>query len=741
MTIFMPPASLSQDWQQQAKFYIEQGRFAQAAELYEKAIEIEPAQYSYYWQLGLLLLLQEQEQEAQTTWLFALSEIDANQIDAAIAELSEILHLEAERRVEKQEQTTAWAIRQHLREICPTNITNLLSLVSLSIDLELLTDSTFEEIGLIQQLTDPTEEIPLQYLLNVFQKLLQTAPASPSLIKFAEVATVLLQDTIGLVDAILSGILRFGFSHRNSKFAIELAECALKINPDHTEILGLVASLHQIAGNYDKGIEIARRRYELSHTLPEQIYSNNLLLRGFLETGGRWQEAVETAQHHRELLAAIVKQQPENLGSTYLTRLLNSGYYLVYLQDQPKQWRTLENQVLKFAQTELQRHATENGKQYIHQKRDRTNKPLKIGYLSHCMATHSVGWLARWLFQHHDHNQFEIYGYFLGYREVYDPLQTWYVDAVDHAYKFNAGGADTHLEIADQIYRDEIDILIDLDSITLDISCQVLCLKPAPIQVTWLGWDASGLPAIDYFIADPYVLPNDAQSYYSEKIWRLPQTYIAVDGFEVDPPTLRREDLDIPEDAIVYLSAQRGYKRHQDHARTQLQIIKQVPNSYFLIKGIADTASVQDFFYKLAEEEGVSRDQLRFLEGDPSCQSHRANLQIADIVLDTFPYNGATTTLETLWMGIPIVTRVGEQFAARNSYGMMMNVGVTEGIAFSDREYIEWGIRLGTDAALRQSVISKLHQAKRTAPLWNGKQFAREMEGAYQAMWRTYLES
>lgn len=741
MTIFTPPASLSQDWQQQATFYSEQGRFAQAAELYEKAIEIEPSQYSYYWHLGLLLLLQEQEQEAQTTWLFALSEIDADQIAAAIAELSAILDIEAERRVEKQEQTTAWAIRQHLREICPTNISNLLSLVSLSIDLELLTDSTFEEIGLIQQLTDPTEEIPLQYLLNVFQKLLQTASASPSLIKFAEAATVLLQDTIGLVDAILSGILRFGFSHRNSKFAIELAECALKINPDHTEILGLVASLHQITGNYDKGIEIARRRYELSHNLPEQIYSNNLLLRGFLETGGRWQEAVETAQHHRELLAAIVNQQPENLGSTYLTRLLNSGYYLVYLQDQPKQWRTLENQVLKFAQTELQRHAAENGKQYIHQKRDRTNKPLKIGYLSHCMATHSVGWLARWLFQHHDHNQFEIYGYFLGYREVYDPLQTWYVDAVDHAYKFNAGGADTHLEIADQIYRDEIDILIDLDSITLDISCQVLCLKPAPIQVTWLGWDASGLPAIDYFIADPYVLPNDAQSYYSEKIWRLPQTYIAVDGFEVDPPTLRREDLDIPEDAIVYLSAQRGYKRHQDHARTQLQIIKQVPNSYFLIKGISDGASVQDFFYKLAEEEGVSRDQLRFLEVDPSCQSHRANLQIADIVLDTFPYNGATTTLETLWMGIPIVTRVGEQFAARNSYGMMMNVGVTEGIAFSDREYIEWGIRLGTDADLRQSVMSKLHQAKRTAPLWKGKQFAREMESAYQAMWRTYLES
>jgi predicted O-linked N-acetylglucosamine transferase (SPINDLY family) len=356
------------------------------------------------------------------------------------------------------------------------------------------------------------------------------------------------------------------------------------------------------------------------------------------------------------------------------------------------------------------------------------------------MATHSVGWLARWLLQHHDPDQIEVHGYFLGYREIPDPLQAWYVDAVDYAHKFPAYREDTYLEIADQIYQDEIDILIDLDSITLDISCQILSLKPAPIQATWLGWDASGLPTIDYFIADPYVLPDDAQSYYSEKIWRLPQTYIAVDGFEVDTPTLRREDLGIPEDAIVFLSAQRGYKRHQDHVRSQLKIIQQVPNSYLLIKGLSDANSVQEFFLKIAEEEGVSSDRLRFLKGDPSSQAHRANLQIADIVLDTFPYNGATTTLETLWMGIPIVTRVGEQFAARNSYGMMVNAGITEGIAWTDAEYIEWGVKLGTDAELRDRVHCKLFRSRQTAPLWNAKAFAQQMETAYLQMWQAYTE-
>ena len=298
------------------------------------------------------------------------------------------------------------------------------------------------------------------------------------------------------------------------------------------------------------------------------------------------------------------------------------------------------------------------------------------------------------------------------------------------------------LEIAERIYEDDIDILIDLDSITLNTSCEIMALKPAPVQATWLGWDASGLPSIDYFIADPYVLPDSAQDYYREKIWRLPNTYIAVDGFEVGIPDLRRDELNIPSEAIVYLSAQTGYKRHPDTARLQMKIIKEVPNSYFLVKGLVDDdEAVQKFFEQIAEEEGVDFSHLRFLPDVALESTHRANLAIADIVLDTYPYNGATTTLETLWMCIPLVTRVGQQFAARNSYTMMMNVGVTEGIAWTDEEYVEWGIRLGKDEALRQQVVWKLRQSRHTSPLWNAKQFTREMEKAYEQMWQRYVES
>lgn len=724
-------------WQQQASQYLMQGNYAQAAQLYEQAIESNPEERSYYWHLGLLLLLQGEEAEAQTTWLFAMSEGESDQVEQWVAELAQVLQTEAERREALTDYSIAWAIRQHLREVSPDLIYNVLQILQLAIELDLFTDDTIEELGLTQSLQGA--EVNSDFLLHVLGNVLYHAAPTPSLLKFSEGCIGLISDTHALMQVLLPATIQFAHSKMSGAFAAELVEAYLHIDPDNIEFLGHLASFYQSAKQYDRGIRVGERRYELTDYLPEKIFSNQLILRGLLGAGGYWQEALEVAQRHESLLQALVKQQPAGVDSVRISRLLNCAYYLVYFQDQPQRWRTLENQILEYCQKNIQLNAANEGRNYQHSTRDRASKRLKVGYLSHCMATHSVGWLARWLLQHHDRDRFELYGYFLSYRKFYDPLQEWYVDQFEHVHKVEMVGLGTNLAIATQIQQDEIDILIDLDSITLDLSCQILALKPAPVQATWLGWDASGLPAIDYFIADSYVLPDAAQDYYSEKIIRLPQTYIAVDGFEVGIPTLRREDLDISNDAVVFLSAQRGYKRHRDHVRLQMQIVKQVPNSYFLIKGISDEKAIQKFFSEVAEEVGVEVDRLRFLPDDPSVEIHRANLTIADIVLDTFPYNGATTTLETLWMEIPLVTRVGEQFAARNSYTMMINAGITEGIAWTDEEYVEWGVRLGKDAALRQQIVWKLKQSKKTAPLWNGKQFTREMEKAYEQMWASYL--
>ena len=363
-------------------------------------------------------------------------------------------------------------------------------------------------------------------------------------------------------------------------------------------------------------------------------------------------------------------------------------------------------------------------------------RPLKIGYISSCFRRHSVGWLARGLFEHSDREKFEIYTYMVASRLFYDPLKEWYIAHSDKVHQYGL----VTMDVAEQIYNDEIDILIELDSLTSNTICGIMALKPAPIQVTWLGWDASAIPTIDYYIADPYILPEDAQEYYQEKIWRLPQTFLAIDGFEVSVPTITRGDLEIPDDAVVYLGSQRGPKYNPQIAKLQMQIIREVPNSYYVIKGFGEQDSINRFFFEIAEKEGIPRERIKFISRVKLEEIHRANLEIADIVLDTYPYNGATTTMETLWMCIPIVTRVGQQFAARNSYTMMINAGITEGIAWSDEEYVEWGIRLGKDEKLRQDISWKLRKSRQTAPLWNAKQFTREMEKAYEGMWQRYIE-
>ena len=133
-------------------------------------------------------------------------------------------------------------------------------------------------------------------------------------------------------------------------------------------------------------------------------------------------------------------------------------------------------------------------------------------------------------------------------------------------------------------------------------------------------------------------------------------------------------------------------------------------------------------------------DRLRFLNPIADEITNRANLAIADVVLDTFPYNGTINALETLWMGIPLVTQVGQQFAARNSYTLMLNAGIDKGIAWNEQEYIDWGVKFGLDRKLRLQVRERLRLGRKTAPVWNARQFTIDMENAYQQMWTKHLE-
>ena len=716
-------------------------------EHYEKSIEKNPDDRELYWRLGSAYLLNGREEDAQMTWMTVLSEAD-DEVESWTNELFLHLWTEATECEKQGDQESAFLLYFYICEIVPTSIQGLLKLLQAMISLE--NDEGLDT--LIDRLTAILASVSETFnnqsyenlLLEVIDQLLEKIPSYPGVGTLLKVAVFHVDESLPLMKVLLPHAVRIAHSLRRYSVAVEISEAYLLKYPDNYEFLGHLAGFYQSSGDYEKGILTAKRHFDLAPGLAEKIFSSHLVLRGLLNAGGFWEEAVQASHSHIELLSSLTLENTKNLHSVHTLRLFNSGYYLPYLQDSFENRKRI-NRVTQLCQDNVQSYSTELSKDkenfQLRRKPDRSSsQKIKIGYLSHCMCQHSVGWLARWLIQYHDRDKFELFGYFITDRP-YDSLYQLYVKQFDQTCCLETEfGQDTQA-FAQRIHDNEIDILIDLDSITLDVTCEVLAMKPAPIQVTWLGWDAIGMSAIDYFIADPYVLPENAQDYYTENIWRLPDTYLAVDGFEVGVPTLNREDLGIATESVIFLTAQRGYKRHRDTAVLQMKIIASTPDSYLLIKGFADDQAIQTSFYEIADEVGVDRDRLRFLASDPSEAVHRANLRIADIVLDTYPYNGATTTMETLWMEVPIVTRVGEQFAARNSYTMMMNAGITEGIAWSAEEYVEWGIKLGTNAQLRQDVSWKLRQSKQTSPLWDSKAFTKNMEQAYLKMYDAYVQT
>jgi predicted O-linked N-acetylglucosamine transferase (SPINDLY family) len=712
---------------------------------YEQQIAENPNQVSAYWRLGIALLMQGSEEEAQLTWMTPLLEAESDeQRTQLIAELVTVLQTEADRQEADDAYETAWLLRQHLQEFASPDWETQLCILWLGLKAG-ITHPDDEQLALMAQDLQsdrPISSTEQNRLLQISQALLDRDPTHPATLDWLNAYALQVHQTsaaaplLELLLKALETVVSYDSIAPHAQIILQLASDDLKV---------LFRLLHRMQnGSISdrlQNIQLAEHCLALATTLGDRIIATNGLIYSRLLCGGSWQGASEIYQDFKALLQDLAKA---TLGRTAadvnrpdlgcLSVLAPIGSLCFYFEDQPQLNRPLRNQIGQIAQTYLQAALPDQVQRYRSRNLQTGSRSPRIGYLAGTLKQHSVGWLCRWLLQYHDRDRFDLHLYTA--RPSTDPIQQAFRQRYgDRFHDVPASIA----EIADRIYDDQIDILVELDSLTNSGGCGVVALKPAPIQVHWLGYDASGIPAVDYFIADPYVLPADAQTYYSEKIWRLPHTYIAVDGFEVHTPSLRRDQLGIPSDAVVFLNSQTGLKRHIDCARLQLQVIKAVPNSYFLIKSFKSSPEfTEEFFQDLAESEGVSGDRLRFLPDVPSEYIHRANLALADVVLDTYPYNGATTTLEALWMGLPIVTRVGEQFAARNSYTMMMNVGVTEGLAWSDAEYLEWGVRLGTDQSLRQTVQAKLRRSRQTSPLWDGQGFARSMEQAYEQMWQAF---
>jgi protein O-GlcNAc transferase len=362
-------------------------------------------------------------------------------------------------------------------------------------------------------------------------------------------------------------------------------------------------------------------------------------------------------------------------------------------------------------------------------------RPLRVGYVSSDFREHSVSRFLLPLFRHHDHAAFRI----VCYSDVpNEDAMTQNLRASVDDWRPIVGFTDERT--AQQIRDDRIDILVDLAGHTARNHLRVFARKPAPVQVTYLGFPGTtGLPEIDYRLTDSLADPvEQTDSLHSEKLWPLP----ACNWCFAEPensPAVRASRADGP---ICFGSFNNFAKVSPAVMELWAAILKATPSSRLIIKarGLSDPG-IQQRITNFFNLHGLPPNRLTILGNLPDFRSHLEMYNQVDIALDTFPYHGTTTTCEALWMGVPVVTLAGQTHVSRVGVSLLTCVGLPDLIAQSPGEFVSFATALANDLPrltdLRRTLRNRMH----ASPLMDAPAFARNIEAAYRAMWHIWCKS
>ena len=283
----------------------------------------------------------------------------------------------------------------------------------------------------------------------------------------------------------------------------------------------------------------------------------------------------------------------------------------------------------------------------------------------------------------------------------------------------------------------EIDIAVDLEAFAQNGRMGIFSMRAAPVQVNYLGYaGTTGAEYIDYLIADSTLIPASNQKYFSEKIVYLPNSYQANDRKRrIADKTFTRAEVGLPEDAFVFCCFNNNFKITPEVFDCWMRILKRVDNSViWLFEGNTKaTSNLQ----KEAEIRGVHPEQLIFAKRMPS-PDHLARHRLADLFLDTLPYNAHTTASDALWAGLPVLTRIGETFAGRVAASLLNAIGLPELITTTLEAYEQMAIDLATHREKLTIIKRKLAENRLTTPLFDTALFTKHIEAAYAAMYERY---
>jgi predicted O-linked N-acetylglucosamine transferase (SPINDLY family) len=367
------------------------------------------------------------------------------------------------------------------------------------------------------------------------------------------------------------------------------------------------------------------------------------------------------------------------------------------------------------------------------QKSNYQHSKICIAYVSADFREHAVSILMAELFELHDKNRFEVFAISLQPETTTSLGQrvknafTQFIDVTDKS----------DVEVAQLIESLEIDIAVDLMGFTANSRTAIFAYRPAPIQINYLGYPGTmGVDYMDYIVADAYLIPPGLQHYYSEKIIYLPDCFQVNDSKRFVPTQIpTRAELGLPQNSFVFCALNGSYKFTPLFFEVWMNLLKAVPDSVLWL--FADTPMVENHLRHEAVKRGVAVERLIFAK-KVVYQSYLANYPLADLFLDTLPFNGGTTVSDALWMGLPVLTCSGEAFAARMAGSLLNALGLPELITDNLRDYENKAIQLATTPNLLADIRAKLAEHKKTYPLFNPAIFCQHLESAYTTIWERH---
>lgn len=368
-----------------------------------------------------------------------------------------------------------------------------------------------------------------------------------------------------------------------------------------------------------------------------------------------------------------------------------------------------------------------NGERYTHRK-------IRVAYVSADLREHPVGHLMAGVLEHHDKSRFETIAISLGIDDN-SRIRARMLKAFDRFIDAQKMGS---RQIA-QLMRDmEVDIAVNLSGYTSGSRTEIFALHPAPIQVNYLGYPGTmGADYMEYILADRHVIPEEHKQFYTEKVACLPDSYLPTDGsLKISERTPSRTECGLPETGFVFCSFNHDYKISPQIFAIWMRLLEKVHGSVLWLMKLNEPA--QRHLRAEAEKHGIDPQRLIFATRVPLVEDHLARYRVADIFLDTYPYNAHTTAADALFTGLPVVTYMGHVFQGRVAGSLLHTLDLVELVTHSLQEYESVALKLANHPKTLSKLKKKLADKCAHSALYDTEGFCRNVESAYITMWERF---